>query len=98
MTQKDKARFRASKLWKDFRKTMSIRFGRRDAITGRLLRRGFNLHHLCEKQYTDLTESNFIPLNKQTHEFLHWLYRYENYEEILEKLKYYIDEMRSLNR
>ena len=63
MTQKEKTKFRASSKWKKFRVFMKKLFEGKDAITGKPLYKGWNLHHLDEKNYSDLKPEKFIPLN-----------------------------------
>lgn len=77
--QKMKRNFRNSKAWKEFKKKKKEEQGKYDPITGGKLSRTANLHHrdLDEDHYTDISCSdNFVLLNHNTHEFLHWLYRY----------------------
>lgn len=66
---------RASKEWKEFRNLMknSQRF---DAITGKPLYAGWNLHHLClkDEEYANLEPDNFVCLNRKSHEMIHFLY------------------------
>lgn len=80
-TQKSKTKFRASKKWKDFRHYMNIQQKGIDPITGKKLFKGANLHHRHVTadidEYTDISNpDHYVMLNHQTHEFLHWLYRY----------------------
>ena len=64
-----------------------------DPITKHKLYKGWNLHHrhvtADTDEYQDISnEEHYVCLNKQTHEFLHWLYRYwKNDPEILERLE-----------
>ena len=64
-----------------------------DPITKHKLYKGWNLHHrhvsADTDEYQDISnEEHYICLNKQTHEFLHWLYRYwKNDPEILKRLE-----------
>lgn len=72
-----KAKWRASKAWKDFRKKKMNEQDNHDPITGRKLYKGFNVHHTILTNdmdvYRDLSDSsNFIAINKSTHEALHW--------------------------
>ena len=98
-TQKDKTRFRATRRWQNFRSDMYSRAKGKDAITGKPLRKGhWNLHHLDldSANYEVLEEDRFLCLNNQTHDFLHWAYRYyrndgktfiNNFEKALERMK-----------
>lgn len=94
MTQKEKTKFRQSKEWKDFRKKIAEKFEGKDAISGKKLYKGFILHHLDlnPENYDVLDENNFIPLNKATHECIHFLVRYDL--SILEELAYYLKKMK----
>lgn len=64
-----------------------------DPITKHKLYKGWNLHHrhvtADTDEYQDISnEEHYVCLNKQTHEFLHWLYRYwKNDPEILKRLE-----------
>ncbi len=95
-SQSSKTKFRSSAKWKKFRQFCKNR-DRIDYITQKPLLKGFNLHHLDldENHYQDLSdETKFICLNKQTHEMIHWLYRYyqkdpsiiQRLEELLQKM------------
>ena len=102
MKAKDvKAKFRQSKEWKEFRKRMFEKQGGKDTITGKKLCRGFNCHHLdmSAENYDQLIEENFIALNKQTHEALHFLFRYYQKDPtILDRFKEVLDKMNELNK
>lgn len=75
MSKKD---FRQSKAWKDFRTVITRAFGGKDFITNRKLLKGYQVHHLDlrEENYTNLDEKRLMPLNRKTHDFIHWLYTY----------------------
>ena len=97
MNQQEKKRFRDSSNWKKFRKHCKER-DKVDYITQKSLLKGFNLHHLDlnDEHYKDITdETKFICLNKQTHESLHWLYRYYHTgPTILDRIKFLLDKMK----
>lgn len=95
MTTEQKTNFRKTKDWKDFRKKMASRAV--DQITGRKLLKGWQLHHLDTENYTDLNESKFACLNRQTHEVVHWLYRYKDWRTVIKNLADLIQEMEKLN-
>lgn len=93
---KEKAKFRQSAKWKKFRaylkKSRTV-----DEVTGSPLYKGFQVHHLDlnPDNYTILNEENFSCLNRQTHDFIHWAYRYyekdpvffiSRFEKILKKM------------
>lgn len=75
-----KAAFRRTKIWKDFRKKMKEKQNGVDQITGAKLTKTANLHHkyfATSDFYTDLSdEDDFIFINKQTHDAVHWILRY----------------------
>ena len=102
MKAKDvKAKFRKSKEWKEFRKRIFDKQDGKDTITGKKLYKGYNVHHLdmSEANYDKLTEENFVALNKQTHEALHFLFRYYQKDPaILDRLKTVLDRMNELNK
>lgn len=79
--QRKKTKFRQSAKWKKFRHFMNVKQKGIDPITGKKLCKGCNLHHrhvtADTDEYTDISnEAHYVMLNKQTHEMLHWLYRY----------------------
>lgn len=102
MKAKDvKAKFRATKVWKEFRQKMRDKQNGLDYITGKKLNKFWNLHHLdmSIENYEKLEEDNFICLNKQTHETLHFLFRYYQKDPaILDRLKTVLDRMNELNK
>ena len=74
-----------------------------DEVTLKPLYKGWNLHHMDQRpeHYTNVdNECRFRALNKQTHEFIHWLYRYyvkdpfilDRIEETLEYMKKYSED------
>lgn len=97
MTQDDKRKFRRTSQWARFRQKIRIKFDKRDYITHKELTRTWNLHHLDmnDKNYTDLSKPDkFIPLNKDTHEFIHWLFRiYRHDKDIIRRIKLIMDMM-----
>ena len=102
MKAKDiKAKFRQTKDWKAFRKRIFDKQDGKDIITGKKLYRGYNVHHcdMSEANYDKLIEENFVALNKQTHEVLHFLFRYYQKDNtILDRLKNVLDSMNVLNK
>lgn len=85
MTQKEKTKFRSTPKWKKFRLFMKNK-QQVDAVTKKCLYKGWNLHHLDERHYDDLNPEKFACLNRMTHDVVHWLERYDNYEEICQNL------------
>ena len=102
MKAKDiKAKFRKTKEWKEFRKRIFDKQDGKDVITGKKLYRGYNVHHLdmSEANYDKLIEENFVAVNKQTHEALHFLFRYYQKDPtILDRLKTFLEKMNELNK
>ena len=102
MKAKDiKAKFRQTKEWKEFRKRIFEKQDGKDVITGKKLYKGYNVHHcdMSEANYEKLIEENFVALNKQTHEVLHFLFRYYQKDNtILDRLKTVLDRMNELNK
>lgn len=94
MTQKEKTKFRASAKWKKFRAYMKKLSGGVDTVTGKPLYKGCHLHHLDEKNYSDLKPEKFVCLNSTTHKVVHWLERYSNYEEVAANLVAIVKKMK----
>lgn len=92
-----KAKFRRSPEWKNFRKHMAELYDNKDAITGKSLRKGWNLHHLdmSIENYKDLDENKYIPLSRATHELIHTAFRYSY---AIDKLVYYVQKMEEINK
>lgn len=98
--QNKKSKFRQSKKWRDWRKTIYHKDGGKDYITQKKLYSGYNTHHLDlrESHYQDLSDQNrFLSLNKKTHDFIHWLYIYwtkdpkilDRIETVLKTMEYF---------
>ncbi len=64
--------FRATTVWKSFRKFMKDKY-KVDFLTGRKLTKTWNLHHrnFRPTEYTNLKEESFRCLNNQQHDVLH---------------------------
>lgn len=89
-SQQKKTKFRQSYKWKRLRNRLkSERVN--DELTGEPLQAGWSLHHvdMNESHYFNISnEDNFMCLNRQTHEFLHWILRlYEKNPEVLDNLR-----------
>ena len=99
-SQKDKTKFRKSSIWYKFKAYLKKRSKGNDEITGQPLHKGCNVHHLDinEENYRDLSnENHFVVVNKNTHNFIHWLYPiYKKNPQVLENLKFVMFEMKSL--
>ena len=72
---KEKAKFRATSVWKKFRELLK-KERKVDFITKKPLRKGFQVHHcdLNENHYKDLNPLNFITVNKNSHKIIHEIY------------------------
>ena len=70
---KQKAEFRTTKFWTEFRKRL---FNERkvDYLTHRKLQKKYNLHHMRfdPSIYTELDENFFRCYNSNSHDVLHW--------------------------
>lgn len=101
MKQNLKSKFRQSKAWKDWRKKIYHKDKGFDYITGKKLWAGYNCHHLNldENQYKDLSDENmFLSLNKNTHQFLHWIYVYYRTDPlIIKRLLEILNKMKEIN-
>ena len=99
--QQKKTKFRQSYKWKRLRNRLKTERVC-DEITGDLLSTGWSLHHvdMNESHYTNITnEDNFMCLNRQTHEFLHWLLsHYNNDPGILDRLKKICEKHNKVNK
>lgn len=96
---KMKSKFRNSEKWKNFRLEKLVEQNGKDYITQKALRKGWNLHHadLHPEHYQILEPDRFFALNTQTHDFIHWLYRYyEKDEKVLYRLKDIMERMKEL--
>ena len=97
--QKKKRNFRQSKKWKEFKKLKKKECGGIDKITQKPLRKFWQLHHEdLEVENYQVLNDNFICLNNQTHEFIHWLWRYYKADEnIIDRLKAEMQKMKKIN-
>lgn len=95
---KEKAKFRATSVWKKFRQLLKAE-RKVDFITKKPLRKGFQVHHcdLNENHYKDLNPLNFITVNKNSHKIIHEIYRYD-WKMILENLRIVFEKMDELNK
>lgn len=97
--EREKKRFRQRKEWLEFREQQRKK-RKIDGITGRKLVKCYELHHmdLNPEHYTNLDEENFIPLNKNTHKFIHWLYPYFLEDEgVIDRLREVLLQMKRIN-
>ena len=95
-----KAEFLRSLKWKRWRYTMLDYYNNKDCITNKPLRAKWNLHHLDlrEENYQVLKEERFRPLNSDTHDCVHFLYRYYKKDPfIIDRLRTILDLMVKYN-
>ena len=95
-----KAEFLRSLKWKRWRYTMLDYYNNKDCITNKPLRAKWNLHHLDlrEENYQVLKEERFRPLNSDTHDCVHFLYRYYKKDPfIIDRLRVLLDLMVKYN-
>lgn len=95
---KEKAKFRSTSIWKDFRNLLK-KERKVDFITQKPLRKGFQVHHcdLNAEHYKDLNPNNFITVNKTFHNIIHEIYRYD-WREVLQRLTIVFEKMDELNK
>ena len=95
---KEKAKFRATSVWKKFRELLK-KERKVDFITKKPLREGFQVHHcdLNENHYKDLNPLNFITVNRNSHKIIHEIYRYD-WKMILDNLRIVFEKMDELNK
>lgn len=95
---KAKSKFRQSSKWKRFR--ASIKKTRKvDFVTEKPLLKGWQLHHANMQlgMYSNLNPENFYALNKTTHEIVHFLFRYADWRELLDRIRIILERMEKLN-
>lgn len=91
-----KDKVRRSKKWKELRKKIQSQYNDKDPITNSKLYKGFNVHHLdmSIENYDNLSMDRFVPLNKMTHDTIHFLYRYYRKDKhILERIREVLERM-----
>lgn len=97
MTRQQKYNFRMSDKWKKFRLKCKKVANYFDFITKQPLTSTWNLHHLDmrDKHYTDISDTKrFLPLNKDTHNFIHWLYKlYYKDKSVLQRIQIVLEKM-----
>ena len=100
-SQKGKKRLRSSKKWLTLRHLINVEQNGIDPITQKKLTRQCNLHHLNlrEEDYDKLdNHEHFVMLNKQTHECVHFLYKYYCKDKgVIERLRVILDKMVEIN-
>lgn len=96
--EKKKRKFRSTNTWKNFRKYMRSKF-KVDALTGKPLRAGWQLHHLDldENNYNVLNEKMFCCVNRNSHKIIHEIYRYDT-ENYINNLHTILNQMKEINK
>lgn len=99
MTKTQKANFRMSSAWKTFRTKMKKKANCFDWVTKQPLSKTWNLHHLDLRSanYKDISDpERFLPLNENTHEFIHWLYYlWKKDKNILSRVEFVLYQMKA---
>lgn len=95
---KEKAKFRQTSVWKDFRNLLK-KERKVDFITGKPLLKGYQLHHADMNlgNYKNLNPEHFFCLGRTNHQIIHHLWRYPNWRECLERIAYILELMDKLN-
>ena len=96
--QKEKAKFRQTAVWKNFR-NMLKKQRKVDFLTGKPLRAGFQVHHcdLNPEHYKNLDPDDFYTLSRSSHEYIHWGFRYPDWEFLLLRTAHVWLQMDKLN-
>ena len=95
-----KKQFLQSLAWKRWRYHLVDYYENKDCITNKPLRPRWNCHHLDmrEEHYTILREERFRLLNSDTHDCIHFLYRYYKKDPfIIDRIKALLDLMVQYN-
>ncbi len=99
-SQKLKKKVRSTSKWRKFRSDL-IRKRKFDALTGKRLLKGCQLHHadMSAENYEDFDESKYYTLNRNSHKFIHFIYTYfETDESVLDRLRLILKHMKELNK
>lgn len=96
--QKEKAKFRQTAVWKNFR-NMLKKQRKVDFLTEKPLRAGFQVHHcdLNPEHYKNLDPDDFYTLSRSSHEYIHWGFRYPDWEFLLLRTAHVWLQMDKLN-
>ena len=97
-SQSRKQKFRQSKVWKELRHQKNVEQAGKDPITKKKLYKMANLHHLDQRaeNYENISDTDrFVMVNSQTHDNLHWLYKYWIKDPlIIDRVVHYLEKMR----
>ena len=97
LTSQEKALFRNTSVWTDFRKECYTGI---DALTLRKLPKRWENHHMCldGTRYMVLNKKYFRCLGNQSHDIIHILYDvYRKDKDVLKRLKKILDDMVKIN-
>ena len=98
---KIKRNLRNTKAWKQLRHDKNVEQGGIDPITGGKLTKTANLHRmdLYFENYTKIEDHDkFVLLNKLTHDFVHWIYKYYvKDKDVIERIVKILDKMVEIN-
>ena len=96
--RKEKAKFRQTAVWKNFR-NMLKKQRKVDFLTGKPLRAGFQVHHcdLNPEHYKNLDPDAFYTLSRYSHQYIHWLFRYQDWRDILARTAIVLRKMEEMN-
>lgn len=95
LNQKDKHKIRSTKEWQRLKDRLRDEH-KVDFLSHKPLEENFNCHHidLNPKNYADLSFEKFLPLNRNSHEVVHWIFdRYREDPNVLDRLKEVIELM-----
>ena len=96
ITGMEKAKFRETETWRNFRLELKKKNGNKDVLTLRPLKKKWHCHHqdLNSENYTELDFKKFKTLNPQSHDVIHTIFdevrKDKNYWKRLKKV---IDDM-----
>lgn len=95
---KAKAKFRRTAKWKNFRKMLKKK-RKVDFVTQKPLLKGFQVHHANMQlgMYNVLDEDEYYTLSKTSHEVVHWLFRYTDWRDMLNRLYTILEHMERVN-
>ena len=80
MTSKEKAKYRTTSIWKDWRKYLLGKSGKRCEICSIQKNSGLQVHHHDEANYKDLKEEKFTILCKRDHILIEQLLRRTDFD------------------
>ena len=100
MDANERAKFRQTKKWKDFRKDL-ISKQKIDPLTLSKLTKQCNIHHYCldSEQYDNIDDKRCVALNMKTHDTLHFIYNiYKKDKDVIKRLTKLLKTMEKYNK